>query len=86
MRSLSSRFTRLRHIPIVIVEKGKTKSDTPVTLGPIIGANVIVSHGLSVGQRILERIPSFAKSLGVPGPTGRGAKRGAKGGGGLGGL
>ncbi|KJE75478.1 efflux RND transporter periplasmic adaptor subunit [Ferrimicrobium acidiphilum] len=72
--------------PYVIVEKGKTKSDTPVTLGPIIGANVIVSHGLSVGQRILERIPSFAKSLGVPGPTGRGAKRGAKGGGGLGGL
>jgi multidrug efflux pump subunit AcrA (membrane-fusion protein) len=72
--------------PYVIVEKGKTKSDTSVTLGPIIGANVIVSRGLSVGQRILERIPSFAKSVGVPGTTGRGAKRGAKGGGGLGGL
>ncbi len=69
--------------PYVIVEKGKTKTKAPVTLGSVIGADVIVSHGLSVGTRILERIPSFAKSLGVPGGKARG---GGKRGGGLGGI
>ncbi|WP_298346611.1 efflux RND transporter periplasmic adaptor subunit [Ferrimicrobium sp.] len=72
--------------PYVIVETGKTKANTPVTLGSVIGANVIVSHGLSVGTRILERNPAFAKSLGVPGGKAGDGKRGGKGGGGLGGI
>lgn len=72
--------------PYVIVETGTTKVPTSVTLGSVIGANVIVLHGLSVGARILERIPSFAKSLGVPGGRAGGGKRGGKGGGGIGGI
>ncbi|MHB8189785.1 MAG: efflux RND transporter periplasmic adaptor subunit [Ferrimicrobium sp.] len=71
----------------VIQETGSSKVHTPVTLGPIVGANVIVSHGLSVGARILERVPSFAGVAGAPGGGrgGGGKRRGGLGGGGLGG-
>ncbi|MGC9155519.1 MAG: efflux RND transporter periplasmic adaptor subunit [Ferrimicrobium sp.] len=72
--------------PYVIVETGKTNVNTPVTLGSVIGANVIVSHGLSVGTHILERIPSFAKSLAVPGGKAGGGKRRGQAGGGLDGI
>ncbi len=76
----------LRSHPFVIVDSGSTQRNVTVTLGSTIGANVIVTHGLAVGERILERVPTFARTLGAPTLGRGGTKRGKRGAGGIGAI
>ncbi|WP_194793155.1 efflux RND transporter periplasmic adaptor subunit [Raineyella fluvialis] len=82
----TSAVSQVNGHPSVRVDTNGTTTDTPVSLGAVVGQETEITGGLSAGDHVLVPTTGFARSSANPSAsTSAGAQRGGSGGGGVGG-